>query len=253
MEAGAPTIPDRSGVLPELRALAGRYPARVALAIVALIALALDRDGGAARHRADEPERPLLRRDLRPRRRRPDAGLRNPEARQLRPRRLPHLRGVHGVPGERHLGAPVRAGRARVGGRDGGARARSSSASCGGRCAPGGRDAAAHADVDRARPRPSQHDPVHLGLGVAESRRRRLLDGLVPRSSHRPHRADRDDHRHRRAVGRRTPVALLVPRQADASPLRQRGPGRDLRHRHRPRDHLHVDPRRAASRASRAP
>ena len=44
------------------------------------------------------------RRDLRARRGRPDARLRDPQARQLRPRRLPHLRRLHGLPGQRHLG-----------------------------------------------------------------------------------------------------------------------------------------------------
>jgi neutral amino acid transport system permease protein len=41
MEAGAQTIPDRPGVLPQIKEFSGRHPARVALAFVALFALAL--------------------------------------------------------------------------------------------------------------------------------------------------------------------------------------------------------------------
>ena len=51
-------------------------------------------------------------------------------------------------------------------------------------------------------------------------------------------------------AGGRPAAALLVPRQADAGALRQRRPGGDVRDRHRPRDHLHLDPGRRRSPAS---
>ena len=41
MEAGAQSIPDRPGVLPQIKDFSGRHPARIALAFVALLALAL--------------------------------------------------------------------------------------------------------------------------------------------------------------------------------------------------------------------
>ena len=41
MEAGAQSIPDRPGVLPQIKEFSGRHPAQIALAFVALLALAL--------------------------------------------------------------------------------------------------------------------------------------------------------------------------------------------------------------------
>jgi neutral amino acid transport system permease protein len=41
MEAGAQTIPDRPGILPQIKEFSGRHPARIALGVVALFALAL--------------------------------------------------------------------------------------------------------------------------------------------------------------------------------------------------------------------
>ena len=96
----------RGGAAPGARLsdAADAHPARTALVVLGVLVLVMV----AAKGLHDVAQTGLnglsTGVDLRARRRRAHARLRDPQARQLRPRRLPHLRRLHGLPGQRHLG-----------------------------------------------------------------------------------------------------------------------------------------------------
>ena len=213
-----------------------RHPARAALAIVALIALVLIADRRAAGARPAHRQRARLGQLLRARRGRAHARLRDAQARQLRARRPADVRRLHGVPGERHVGAAARRG---------------------GRCS---RSSAPPRSASRASGcmwRPMRAKGAGLlqlmlmtlglafvirygiqlfaGTGAARARGERDRVGDVPGSADRPHGADRRA-RGRRGAGRGRPdAAAHLARAPDARAGGRLRAGRGDRHRHRSR------------------
>ena len=203
MEAGALTVGEERRLWASVKDAADRRPARDRDLIILGRPIVLVMVAAKGLHDVAETGLNGLStgRDLRARRGRPDARLRDPQARQLRPRRLPHLRRLHGLPGQRHLGrcrsssrSSSRCSSTAVLGivtREGDVGA---DASARRRAAPAG------ADVDRARlPDPVQRSsssgaPTSSGLDVDNT-----ATVQVPRPLDRPHAADHDRHRLRRA------------------------------------------------------
>ena len=185
---------------------------------------------------------------LRPRRDRPHARLRDPQARQLRPGRLPHLRRLHRVRVQRldRHAADRRAADRRRCDRPSGRLPRADHVAAD--AEEEGRAAAAAADVARARVRAAQHDPVRRRHQAADARRQHHRVDLVPRPDDRAHRALRADHRDRRPLRGRLHPARDLRRPPDAGARRQLRPRRDDRDRHRPGGAVHLGAGRRARR-----